>query len=154
MKRSLLCTAAFCMLLGCTGETGGNTAVEEMKDGPVSLVHYNEEIEQEYDIVTWLPAVDEEIVPVYFFTEETVYNFRIHRITVMGTDEDGRLVFDAQEMFALDELEPEHPLLAAFVFTGDLPENAVSYTDQDGNERWYTVEISGENGSVIMTELN
>ena len=63
------------------------------------------------------------------------------------------LSFFTEELYALDELTPERPLLLNLTFYGLLPYYGVSYVDDSGETISYSINMSGKDGSVILTEF-
>ena len=63
------------------------------------------------------------------------------------------LSFFTEELYALDELSPDRPLLLNMTFYGLLPYYGVSYVDDSGGTISYSINMSGEDGSVILTEF-
>ena len=63
------------------------------------------------------------------------------------------LSFFTEELYALDELTPERPLLLNMTFYGLLPYYGVSYVDDSGETISYSINMSGKDGSVILTEF-
>lgn len=49
-------------------------------------------------------------------------------------------------------LEEEEYFVAGVVFHGDMTTYGISFEDEDGEERYYAVSISGMNGSLVMNE--
>ena len=63
------------------------------------------------------------------------------------------LSFFTEELYALDELSPDRPLLLNMTFYGLLPYYGVSYVDGSGETISYSINMSGKDGSVILTEF-
>ena len=63
------------------------------------------------------------------------------------------LSFFTEELYALDELSPDRPLLLNMTFYGLLPYYGVSYVDDSGETISYSINMSGKDGSVILTEF-
>ena len=63
------------------------------------------------------------------------------------------LSFFTEELYALDELSPDRPLLLNMTFYGLLPYYGVSYVDDSGETMSYSINMSGKDGSVILTEF-
>ena len=63
------------------------------------------------------------------------------------------LSFFTEELYALDELTPERPLLLNMTFYGLLPYYGVSYVNGSGETISYSINMSGKDGSVILTEF-
>ena len=58
----------------------------------------------------------------------------------------------AEELYTMDEIDPDRPFLAQVVFWGDMTTYGISFTDADGAERHFAVSISGKDGSLICQE--
>ena len=58
----------------------------------------------------------------------------------------------AEELYTMDEIDPDHTFLAQVVFWGDMTTYGISFTDADGAERHFAVSISGKDGSLICQE--
>ena len=58
----------------------------------------------------------------------------------------------AEELYTMDEIDPDHAFLAQVVFWGDMTTYGISFTDADGAERHFAVSISGKDGSLICQE--
>ena len=58
----------------------------------------------------------------------------------------------AEELYTIDEIDPDHAFLAQVVFWGDMTTYGISFTDADGAERHFAVSISGKDGSLICQE--
>ena len=58
----------------------------------------------------------------------------------------------AEELYTMDELDPDHAFLAQVVFWGDMTTYGISFTDADGETRHFAVSISGKDGSLICQE--
>ncbi len=99
-------------------------------------------------------AVDSEsVVKVVFTAESAVRDFKLLSIAMQDSDENGNFAFSAEELYSQSELTPERPLEAGLVFLGDIPNNGISFTDADGNVKYYAVDMSGRDGSLILWEI-
>ena len=58
----------------------------------------------------------------------------------------------AEELYTMDEIDPDHAFLAQVVFWGDMTTYGINFTDADGAERHFAVSISGRDGSLICQE--
>ena len=58
----------------------------------------------------------------------------------------------AEELYTMDEIDPDHAFLAQVVFWGDMTTYGISFTDADGETRHFAVSISGKDGSLICQE--
>ena len=90
---------------------------------------------------------------IMFTTETEVQNFRLLALTVTDVDENGKMSFDKQELYSQTALTPERALRVELTFVGDLPAYGISYTDDEGVTKEYSVEISGADGSLLLNEI-
>ena len=58
----------------------------------------------------------------------------------------------AEELYTMDEIDPDHAFLAQVVFWGDMTTYGISFTDADGETRHFAVSFSGKDGSLICQE--
>lgn len=105
------------------------------------------------DYEQFILGMDEDLPLVYFSTEQTVKDFKLLSLTLESIDDDGNINFTAEETYKLETMTPEQPLLARMELMGAIPNNGISYVDANGNTRYFTVEVSGYDGSLLMTEF-
>ena len=70
-----------------------------------------------------------------------------------ATESDKRWWLLLQFSRLVDELSPDRPLLLNMTFYGMLPYYGVSYVDDSGETISYSINMSGKDGSVILTEF-
>ena len=61
--------------------------------------------------------------------------------------------FDAKSVYSLGTLTPGAPVRVSLAFYGDIPNNGISFTDEDGTLCRYAVDMSGEDGSLYLWEF-
>jgi len=136
-----------------TGELPGTGTAESL---PVKA-QYLEDVPElgEHDTFSQADGteVSESAVKVVFSAESTVSDFRLLSIAMQDIDENGIFTFSAEELYSQPELTPERPLEADLVFLGDIPNNGISFTDADGNVKYFSVDMSGMDGSLILWEI-
>ena len=93
-------------------------------------------------------------VEVVFTAESTVTDFKVLSISVQDYDDAGNFAFAAEEVYSQPELTPERPLVAGMEFLGDIPNNGISFTDADGNVKYYAVDMSGRDSSLFLLEIS
>ena len=83
------------------------------------------------------------------------YEYAVRDFKVLGIEASmsSSLSFFTEELYALDELSPDRPLLLNMTFYGLLPYYGVSYVDDSGETISYSINMSGKDGSVILTEF-
>lgn len=60
----------------------------------------------------------------------------------------------ADELYSQDELSPERPLVIGMAFAGAIPDRGISFVDETGAIRYYSISMSGENGSLLLIEIS
>ena len=90
---------------------------------------------------------------ILFIAEGTVTDFSFLSLSIKDVDENGKATFDTESLYKLDTLTEEKPLEVTLTFYGDSPAYGISYKDAQGVTKNYTVTISGEDGSVILSEF-
>ncbi len=92
-------------------------------------------------------------VGIVFSASRTLRDFKVLSVSLEDVDEDGTPVFSVLELYTQDALTPERPLLVHTSFPGDMPTNGISYLDGDGTTRYFSVNESGFDGSLILSEF-
>lgn len=90
---------------------------------------------------------------VVFSSEISIENVKVLELQLMDVDENGNLSFSTEELYTLKELSPECPLVVGMTFVGLIPNYGISYVDEDGVTRNFTIEISGMDGSLLLSEF-
>lgn len=90
---------------------------------------------------------------IVFMTQSTVKDFQVLSLSLENVEENGRVTFSTEKLYALEELTPERPLLAGMTIHGTIPQYGISYVDSNGEKRNFAVEISGMDGSLILQEF-
>ena len=95
-----------------------------------------------------------------FIPDRPVYNFTIWHLTVEDIQDNGDIIFSAETAISLDgkllslPLAPSIPAGVQLVFLGDLPAYGMTYMDEDGNRCCDVMELSGEDGSLVIRKAN
>ena len=80
-------------------------------------------------------------------------NFNVLALTMEDVDDDGNVTFSEKSIHTLATLKPERPLMVRMTFEGTIPNYGISYTDTDGSTKRFAVQISGKDGSIILSEF-
>ena len=100
----------------------------------------------------WVSSVtvsdDEYSTWVCFFARRPVTDFRVLALDM--TDDEDSFGFNTTTVYAKDVLVPDEPLRVSLTFYGDIPNNGISFVDEDGTFRQYAVDMSGEDGSLYL----
>ena len=109
----------------------------------------------EFDYTEFEP-VDEDIPKVRFvlYAASPVKQVHLFSVSIQCIDDDtGAEVMDAILENIQYEMTPEHPLAVTAVMYGDMPNLAVGYEDGTGAYHFAFIEISGEDGSILLNEF-
>ena len=90
---------------------------------------------------------------VLFTTDKSVKDFNILALTMESVDDDGKVTFSEKSVYNMDTLKQERPLVVKMTLEGTIPNYGISYTDTDGSTKRFTVEISGKDGSILLSEF-
>lgn len=109
----------------------------------------------EYDY-TELEPVDEDTPKVQFvlYSDETLMHVHLFSVSIRCMDDEtGEEVIDATLENIQYQMEPGHPLSVTAVMYGDMPNLAVGYEDWTGAYHFAFIDISGEDGSIYLSEF-
>lgn len=116
----------------------------------VSVSYYDENLATgEYDEVT----VDEGVhqVKVVFSCAGVVRDFCMLRVTSSTLNPSDKVNYSATELlYHTESLDADHPVLAGVVFIGTLSHIGITYTDELGNKKYFTLNTSGDTGDPIL----
>ncbi|SEP78921.1 hypothetical protein SAMN02910369_00638 [Lachnospiraceae bacterium NE2001] len=98
------------------------------------------------------PYTNEYTTHVLFSVNNEVKNFRIVELFVKNIDDDGNIEYLYEERYKLDVLTPDMPVCAGLNFPGDTPSNGFMYTDSNGNDHLFVLDVSGKDGSLFVWE--
>lgn len=96
---------------------------------------------------------DESQAKLLFTSFGTVRDFRLLSLTFVDMDDSGKMNYDIEEIYALEKLTEDRPLVVGISFFGTIPNNGIRFTNDKGETKTYALHISGENGSVLLTEI-
>lgn len=98
-------------------------------------------------------GLDEESPLIYFSTERTIEDFKELSLTFESIDDNGNIKFAVEETYYHGKLTPESPLLVRMELMGTIPNNGISYVESSGKTRYFAVEVSGDDGSLLLSEF-
>ena len=130
-------------------QSGGINALNDM---PVRVQWGELQVPGLTDYEKFVADDGEYSAEVLFTTERTVADFELVALTIGEVYDDGTVSYLTEPLYSMDVLTPERPLVVRMSFPGDLPAYGISYTDEDGAIHRLTLEISGEDGTLLLTE--
>ncbi len=89
---------------------------------------------------------------VAFQTDRPVYEFTVLALEYVDMTEEGSVQYNSSARCVLPELTPDEALVVSMEFMGTIPNNGITFVDTDGRPRFYTVNVSGMDGSLFLGE--
>jgi len=80
-----------------------------------------------------------------------VRDFQFLALTLEGVDEEGKPRF-SERVLDSRTLHAGRPILVQTAFFGDIPNNGIAYTDENGRTRRFALSVSGKDGALELTE--
>ncbi len=118
--------------------------------GPLPAVRVEDGEDQE-----GLPSIyisdDEYSVWVTFTARRPVTDFQVLDLEMAYDEANDSFTFNAETLYAQEALTPDSPVRVRLAFYGDIPNNGVSFVDEDGSLCRYAVDMSGEDGTLYLS---
>lgn len=164
MHRKMYLLGAVCaavslaLLAGCgrlaagSSESGSGSASPVIPAVPANVTaEWTEDAVSHWDTA---PAEAEDgAAGICIRTDAAVTEVRLAALTT-EIDGDGTASYTLGEtLYAAASLTPEEELVAETAFMGMLPDRCLCYRDTDGTERFFSLAISGKDGSLLMTDI-
>ncbi len=93
------------------------------------------------------------LAKVVFTANITVKDFKYLEILLTDCVGD-KCSFDiVEELYSINELRPERPLVIGMEFVGSIPNRGISFVDETGTTRYFSINQSGKDGSVFLLEF-
>ncbi|MCL2545867.1 MAG: hypothetical protein FWE06_01565 [Oscillospiraceae bacterium] len=92
-----------------------------------------------------------DINPTVIATSSTVSMFRY--IEILFTHDDYVRLYDAGTLYTLDYLTPETPFVVHGIPWSTIPQRGISFVDESGIARYFTVSLSGYDGAIVLVEF-
>ena len=132
--------------------TGGWSANES--EFPVSVRYLTEVGDEDYDWVTLYDGPD--ACCLLFTTDSRVTDLSILNLFVENVADDGAVTYSATHAgddCQWDVMTPNMSIAVQLIFPGDLPAYGISYVDAGGDLRRFAIEVSGDDGALILKEI-
>lgn len=101
---------------------------------------------EDYEAVPSVTVSDDEYATwILFIARRPVSDFQ-----VLALDMNDEFEFEAEPVYSLGTLTPGAPVRVSLAFYGDIPNNGISFVDEDGTLCRYAVDMSGEDGSLYL----
>ncbi|MBQ8202021.1 MAG: SH3 domain-containing protein [Clostridia bacterium] len=138
------------------GDEGFEAPLPDLKIAYLSDFPIKEYEYKVYEYSDYMEADDPELPKLEFvlYPDTTISHVHLFSVTMTSwDDETGDAVYEATLEDIQYQLDPEHPLSVGAVIWGDMPNLAVGYADANGVYHFAFIEISGEDGSLILREF-
>ncbi len=96
---------------------------------------------------------EEQHTSVLLSSPKGVKNFKVLKLFLKQIDNDGKPEFLVKELHSQPVLAPGRPLEVVLTFFGTIPAYGISYVDSTGKTRYFSLDMSGKDGSVLLTEF-
>ena len=136
-----------------TEDTADETTTQKIKKESEVSADYSANVNGYTDFIKYIVDDSEYSTKILFTAEGEVTDFRLLSLFVNDVDDNGKMTFDTESLYELPTLEEDKPLEVTLTFYGDLPSYGISYKDASGTTKNFTLTLSGEDGSVILTEF-
>lgn len=90
---------------------------------------------------------------IVFTTDGILQDLKLLSLFMNDVDEEGNPEYSIDEIYSYGTLESYRPLMVELTFYGDMPSYGVSYTDENGETRYFAVSVSGYDGSLELLEF-
>lgn len=123
----------------------------ETKNASVT-VEQVEDIAGEYGTV-FNASSDEYAFYAVFRTDVKITDVKVLGLTFVDADESGVITFDKEVLHTVDEIGPDFNLAVHLTAEGSIPAYGISYVDADGTIKSFSVNMSGEDGSLYLSAI-
>lgn len=133
----------------------GDASAGSARDMGMSVLHaaWAEDMQLEPDSFDEVSVADAPTAKVVFTVGAEVHNVQVLRLSLKQINEDGTPEFLTEAVYTQETLSPDRPLAVSMAFAGDIPNNGIAFTNADGYTYLLALDISGEDGSLLLTEF-
>lgn len=93
-------------------------------------------------------------VKILLSTEKSLNDFKVLKLSLNDMGENADISFSTEELYSLDKLTPERPLVLGMTFFGTIPSYGISYVDANGYTKTYAISQSGMDGSLMLIDID
>ncbi len=136
-----------------SSEPPSSSSQPPTEDVEISALYATDEVLSGYDSYEEFIEFDDTDYPkIVITTNVTLQNFAF--IEVGYREEAESIVFyESNTLHSLSELSPEKPFVVTWMEQGVIPHRGVTYSDEYGTQKYYAISMSGEDGSLLLTEF-
>jgi len=130
-------------------EVGPAEAPTDAQTFPIHADYAGEDLPDHLELF----ADDGEYAAKILLTTDTpLESFHFFRLIQEEMNENGP-VFSTEELYELEKFEPDKPLLVNMTFGEIFPTYGFTFKNADGIFKTYGINLSGQDGSVILSEV-
>ena len=125
--------------------------IADVNDFPIKDYNYNI-----YEYTDFMEADSEDLPKVKFvlYSDEAICKVHLFSVSMIDWDDEaGVIAYEATLENVQLLVDPEHPLCVGAVIWGDMSNLAVGFEDAEGKYHFAFIEISGEDGSLMLREF-
>ncbi|MBK5262792.1 MAG: hypothetical protein JJE17_09525 [Peptostreptococcaceae bacterium] len=124
----------------------------EQTKAPVSADYTTDELLNQYaSFDEFVQIQDEYSQRILIMVSTPVSDFKFSRIN-FDESNGGVNYIEDEVLYSQNELNPEKPLVVWVSFPGTLPQRGISFVDESGKERRFVINMSGEDGAILLSE--
>jgi len=106
-----------------------------------------------YDAFEEFIEFDEErYLKIMIMTNMTIKNFKFIEVALSPDDEDG-ILEEKSVRYSLGELSPDKPFVVTWLEIGSIPHRGISFVDEKNVTRYFSISMSGLDGSLRLVEF-
>lgn len=90
---------------------------------------------------------------IVFSTDGKLQDFKLLSLFMEDVSDDGKVSYSVSDIYSYGTLTFDAPLLVELTFYGDTPSYGVSYTDETGETKRFSISMSGYDGSLELLEF-
>ena len=124
---------------------------------PVSARMATAELLDEYDsFVEFIEFEDfegEEHPRLLIVSNALLHDFRFIEV---GFDDEDFIIYERESLFTAEEISPDMPFVVTWINWGTLPHRGISFTDENGNVRNFTINLDNASDiadSIVLIEF-
>ena len=134
---------------GVRGFSHGSGTIVESQNTTVDINGL--EPNTQYDV--YVADKGENSIGVMVSAGEPVKNLTVLGLTFESIDDNGHVTYDIKNMYSVDKLQPDRPLLVRLTMMGTIPNYGISYQDKQGRIKRFTITQSGMDGSLQLNPM-
>ena len=125
--------------------------IADLQDFPIQEYDYNT---YEYDDFLQADSADLPTANFVLYSDEALCKVHLFSVSMIAWDDEASVIkYEATLENVQPLVDPEHPLCVGAVIWGDMPNLAVGFEDAEGKYHFAFIEISGEDGSLMLREF-